>query len=139
MNSTRVATRHASNTSAPRMVITALALTVLVAGVATMLHAAGARRRPATPMTVRARQPAAGVTVLPGSPAATSAGLATLLFARTPAVVVANAASPADVAAAAAIAGRAHAPLLLSPARRSAGDAKVLQTAIRSLRPEAVL
>jgi hypothetical protein len=62
-----------------------------------------------------------------------------MLFARAPAVVVANAASPADVSAAAPVARRTHAPLLLSPAHSSAADAKALLAAIRSLRPAAVL
>lgn len=118
--------------------IGALAVTLLAAGLVAIMHAGGGEQ-PAARLTVLARQPAAGVTVLPGSPAATSAGLAGLLLAQAPAVVVANAASPADVAAAAATADRDHAPLLLSPARRSAGDAKALLAAIRSLRPAAVL
>ncbi len=122
------------------MVVTgALAVTVLVAGVASIVHAAGSSQRPAVRMRVRSRQPAAGVTVLLGSPASTSAELASKLLARAPAVVVAGAASPAHVAAAAAVARRHHAPLLLSPARGSAGGAASLRAVIRSLHPAAVL
>jgi hypothetical protein len=116
----------------------ALAFLVLAAGVVAVTDA-GSSGQPAIPMPVRARQPAAGVTMLPGSPAATTAELARLLFVRAPAVVVANAASPADIAVAAAAARREHAPLLLSPAPRSAADAKALRAAIGSLRPAAVL
>jgi hypothetical protein len=129
-----------SRTRAPRVVAAALSVAVLVAGATTLLRLAGSAR-PEEPvrMAVRARQPVAGVTVLPGSAAATSAGLASMLFARAPAVVVANAASPADLAAAAAVALREHAPLLLSPAAGSRSDASAVLAAVRSLHPTTVL
>jgi hypothetical protein len=120
-------------------VTSALAATVLVAGAATIVHVAGSSRPPALRLRARSRQPAAGITVLPGSPASTSARFASELLARAPAVVVAGAASPAHLAAAAAVARRHHAPLLLSPARGSARDATSLRAAIRSLHPAAVL
>ncbi len=121
------------------MLASALAAAVLAAGLATIMYAMSSSQRPAARMRVRSRQPAAGVTLLPGSLAATSAELASRLFARAPAVVVAAAASPTDLAAAAADAIRHHAPLLLSPARGSAGDITALRAAIRSLHPAAVL
>jgi hypothetical protein len=62
-----------------------------------------------------------------------------MLFARAPAVVVANAASEADVAAGAAAASREHAPLLLSPAPGTPGDVSAVLAAVRSLHPTAVL
>jgi hypothetical protein len=130
-----VATRRASRV----LVSGALAVAVLAAGVAAVVHVADSAQRPAVRMQVRSRQPAAGVTVLPGSPASTTAELASRLLARAPAVVVAGAASPADLAAAAAVATRHHAPLLLSPARGSAADATSLRAAVRSLHPAAVL
>ncbi len=120
--------------------VVAVAL-VLVAGVAVMLRYAGPAR-PAPPPAradVQARQPGAGVSVLPGSAAAASAGLAGMLFARAPVVVVASPASPAGLAAAAAVADREHAPLLLSSAPGGTGDMTALRAALRSLRPEAVL
>jgi hypothetical protein len=135
-----VAARRRSRTGTQRAVVTgALAATVLVVGAATLVHVAGSSQRPAVRMRVRSRQPAAGATVLAGSPAGTSAGLATRLLERAPAVVVAGAGSPADVAAAAAVARRYHAPLLLSAARGSPGGASELRAAIRSLHPAAVL
>jgi hypothetical protein len=140
VHATRVASRAGRRTGAPRaLAIGALALLVLLAAVVTITHAGGAGEQRASRIPVRARRPAAGVTVLPGSPAATSAGLAGLLFGRAPAVVVANAASATDVTAAAAVARRDHAPLLLSPAGHSAGDARALRAVVRSLRPMAVL
>ncbi len=121
------------------VVARALAATVLVAGVATVVHVAGSGRPPGVRMRVRSRQPAAGVTVLSGSAAGTSAELAARLLVRAPAVVVVGALSPGHLAAAAAVARRHHAPLLLSPARGSARDAARLRAAVRSLHPAAVL
>jgi hypothetical protein len=57
----------------------------------------------------------AGTSVVSGPPAAVAAGVAQALFGCAPSVVVANADSPADVAAAVPLAEQAHAPLLLSP------------------------
>jgi hypothetical protein len=139
VHSSRVITRDASRADAQRMImIGVLAFTVLVSCVVAVTDIGSSGQPPAAPMRVRARQPAAGVTVLPGSPAATSAALADMLVSRAPAVVVTTAASQAEVTAA-AVARREHAPLLLSSARPSAAAAKVLRAAIRSLHPEAVL
>lgn len=92
--------------------------------VATTLGAAGllaAAKSPSTApdLSVRARAPRPTVTVLTGSPGAISATAARLLLRTAPGVVVADEASRADVTAAAAIAIRAHAPLLLAPAPSS--------------------
>jgi hypothetical protein len=124
----------------PRLVIaTALALGMAVAGIAAGTAAAGHSGAPKPPVRVAVvtRDPAAAVTVLPGTPAATAAGLASQLFARAPAVVVTSpAGSDSD---AAVIASRAHAPLLLAPAAGSAADRAALLAAVRALRPKAVL
>ncbi|HTW02068.1 MAG TPA: hypothetical protein VMF87_17345 [Streptosporangiaceae bacterium] len=58
-----------------------------------------------------------------GPPAAVAAGVAQALFGCAPSVVVANANSPADVAAAVPLAEQAHAPLLLSPLAGPAANA----------------
>jgi hypothetical protein len=123
--------------------VLALALGVAVAGIAIGTAVAGrggARKAPAPgtapPAAVLTRDPAAAVTALAGTPAATAAGLASALFARAPAVVVT---STSDGVRAAAIARRAHAPLLLAPAPGSTADQAALLAAIRSLRPTVVL
>jgi hypothetical protein len=134
-----VTTRHGSRTPTRVVVTSALAATVLVVGVAAIVHVAASSQQPAVRMRVRSRQPAAGVMVLSGSPASSSAELASRLLARAPAVVVVGAASAAHLAAAATVARRHHAPLLLSPVRGSAGGATSLRAAIRSLHPAAVL
>jgi hypothetical protein len=133
-----VATRRPGRTPTRVVVTGAVAASVLVIGAAAIVHVAGSSQQPAVRMRVRSRQPAAGVIVLAGSPASTSAELATRLLARAPAVVVTGAASPAQLAAVAAVARRHHAPLLLSPARGSR-DATSLRAAIKSLHPAAVL
>jgi len=125
----------------PRFVIVAgaLALAVAVAGIA-VAAAAGGRSgagKPPPPDLVVTRDPAAPVAALPGTPVATAAGLAIRLFARAPAIVVTSAAGAGGDAA--AIATRAHAPLLLAPAPGSAPDRAALLAAVRSLRPKAVL
>jgi hypothetical protein len=61
-----------------------------------------------------ARHPASATSVLSGAPVAVAAGVARALLGCAPAVVVANAERPADVAAAVPLAEQAHAPLLLS-------------------------
>jgi hypothetical protein len=134
------AARHASRAHSLRRLVVAgaMAVILLLAVMVTIVHAATAGEQPAAVLPVRTRQPAAGVTVLAGSPAAMSAGLASRLFVRAPAVVVASAASPAELAAAAAAARQHHAPLLLSAARGRTGYTAV-RAAIRSLHPQAVL
>ena len=125
----------------PYLVIAAaLVLAVTVAGIAVAIAASGRsgpQKRPA-PAAVVTRAPAAAATVLPGTPVATAAGLASQLFASAPAVVVTST-SGSDSTAVAAIASRAHAPLLLAPAPGNTADQTALLTAIRSLRPKAVL
>ena len=117
-----------------------LAVAVMVAGIAVAVSAAGRshKPKPPAPTAVVTRDPAATTTVLPGTPVATAAGLASQLFARAPAVVVTSTSDP-GIAAAAAIASRAHAPLLLAPASADAADRAALLAAVRSLRPKAVL
>lgn len=117
-----------------------LAVAVVVAGIAVAASATGpsAARKPSAPASVLTRNPAAAVTVLPGTPVATAAGLATQLFARAPAVIVTGTAGSGS-AAVAAIASRAHAPVLLAPAPGNAADRAALLAAVRSLRPTAVL
>ncbi|MGO8957871.1 MAG: hypothetical protein ACLQFR_10935 [Streptosporangiaceae bacterium] len=92
----------------------------------------------------RTRQPLATATVLSGSGEAIAARTAGLLFAAAPAAVVADGNKPAEVAAAAAIARRVHAPLLLAADRggphgllgRANGP---LRAEVRSLNPGTVL
>jgi hypothetical protein len=117
----------------------AVVVVVLVAGIAvgTAIAGRGGARKPrAAPAAVVTRDPTAAVTALPGTPAATAAGLASALFARAPAVVVTSTSAGVD---AAAVARRSHAPLLLAPAPGSAADQAALRAAVRSLRPKAVL
>jgi hypothetical protein len=71
--------------------IGALASLVLLAAVVAVTYAGSTARQPDVALPVRPRQPAAGVMVVPGSAEATSARLAGMLFARAPAVIVANA------------------------------------------------
>ncbi len=63
--------------------------------------------------------------MLTGAPVAVAAGLARALLGCAPAVVVANADRPADVAAAVPLAERAHAPLLLSSPLAAAAVSKL--------------
>jgi hypothetical protein len=124
----------------PRLLIAtllALAIVVAVIAVGAATGGRGGARKHAAPAAVVTREPAAAVTVLPGTPAATAAGLASQLFASAPAVVVTDAAGSDSDAAAIAI--RAHAPLLLAPAPGSAADRAAVLAAVRSLRPKAVL
>ncbi len=132
-----------------------LALVVVAATVATAGLVAVARSgRPAASAAVRSREPVTAVTVLTGSPAIASADEARALLTTTPSAVVASASSRADVLAAAGIARRAHAPLLLMPAASAstaaaqpaaqvaaqvAGQVAALRDAIRALHPAAVL
>jgi hypothetical protein len=133
--------RGRARTRRPRLVVVAvLALAVVVAGIAVVASAAGrpGARRPPTRLAVVTRDPAAPVTDLPGTAVATAAGLASQLFARAPAVVITSTAGSGTVGAA-AVASAVHAPLLLAPARGNAADRAALLTAVRSLRPKAIL
>ena len=89
---------------------------------------------------VLSRQPGSVTTVLVGSQADASTAIAQLLLSAAPSAVVANAASRADVTAAAGIASKAHAPLLLmSPGRDAGSQAKTLVAAITALHSRVVL
>ncbi len=101
-----------------------------------MSHPRSQAARPA----VRTRQPAAAASVLSGSPAAVTGGLARLLLSAAPTAVVAYAGSAADAAAASAIARRAHAPLLLMSGRAATGtEESRIRSAIRALAPRALI
>jgi hypothetical protein len=84
------------------------------------------------------RRPAATTTVLTGPPAAVAAGAASRLFASAAVVVLANPRDKAGLAVAAATARREHAPLLLTSASISAGEAWAW-TEIRALAAREVL
>jgi hypothetical protein len=79
------------------------------------------------------------VSVLAGPPDALVAGLARDLFRSAPVVVLAAAGRPAEVSAAAAWAGRAHAPLLLAAGHTGAPVSAVTRAEIGSLHPRIVL
>jgi hypothetical protein len=86
-------------------------------------------------LVARAGPRASGVSVLTGAPDVLAAGVARALFSSAPVVVVAGAGRPA-VSAAAAWAGRAHAPLLLAT---GATVGTVTRAEIGALHPGAVL
>ena len=91
-------------------------------------------------LIARIHPPAAATAVLTGSPDVLAAELARELFASAPVVVVADGSSPAAVPAAAILAERTHAPLLLTSSRAGAGaGSAVLRAEVRALRPRAVL
>ncbi|HTZ92402.1 MAG TPA: hypothetical protein VMB74_08410 [Streptosporangiaceae bacterium] len=125
-----------------RVVGVVLAVVLLVAAVigGIDLSRAGAPAPPPARVAVQTRQPASAASVLSGSPAAVSAGLARLLLASAPSAVVADAASTRDVTAASAIARRVRAPLLLMsvPAGTAAG-ASAVRSAIKALGTQTVL
>ena len=126
--------RRPSLTGWMMIAVVVLALVVATAGVLAVAKSgqqgAGA---------VRARVPRAAATVVSGSPAVASDGLARTLLASAPAAVVASTGSAADVIAGAAMARRAHAPLLLLPVRDTTAQLTVLRATIRALNPGAVL
>ncbi len=125
----------------PRAVVwiaTALVLVVASVIAVSLGTVAPSGRSTAASAAVLPRQPSAVTSVLAGSPAAISADLARLLLSAAPSAVVANAARPSEVTAAAGIASRAHAPLLLlSPG--TGAQLSALRVAIKDLRPRAVL
>jgi hypothetical protein len=124
----------------PRTAWIVLTLVVVLGAVATGGLIAVARSgQSAASIVVRAREPRSAVTVVAGSPAIASASAARALLSAAPAAVVAGTASRAGVVAAAAIARRAHAPLLLLPARPTAAQLTALRSAIKALGPSAVL
>jgi hypothetical protein len=126
----------------PRAVVWIAAAVVLVVAsvIAVSLGTVTPPGRPAAASAaVLSRQPGAATSVLAGSPAAISTGAARLLLSAAPSAVVANAGSRSEVTAAASIASRAHAPLLLMSPGGGAGQLSALRAAIKDLRPRAVL
>jgi hypothetical protein len=117
---------------------TILALVVVVAAVATAgLVAALQPGQLSARTAVRSREPQTTATILTGSAAIASASVARTLLVSAPAVVVASTSTSADVVAGAAVARRAHAPLLLLPG--TAAQLTALRATIRALSPDAVL
>jgi hypothetical protein len=120
----------------PVVALVLAAACVVTAG----LVAAGTSAPSGAGVTVRTREPVAATSVLTGSAEAISAGTARLLLAAAPGAVVAGAGSRATVSAAAAIAVRAHEPLLLTSADdNSRAQAAMLRTEIKALDPSVVL
>jgi hypothetical protein len=116
--------------------IVMLVAAVIIAGIAAMTRSA---QSGATTNSVRAREPQQATTVLTGSPAIASASAARTLLATAPAAIVASTASRSGVLAAAAIAVRAHAPMLLVSPVADAAQVSALRSTIRALSPSAVL
>jgi hypothetical protein len=120
------------------------AVLVVVAGVGGTTSCAGAARhdQPASVrLAARTRVPALATSVLAGGPDVVAGGVASRLFASAPVVVVASPSRPADLAAAARSALRAHAPLLLTsaPTGGTVPGGAMLRAQIRALDPRAVL
>jgi hypothetical protein len=90
-------------------------------------------------LMAQAEPPAPGVSVLAGPPDALAVGLARDLFTSAPVVVLASAGRPAGLSAAAAWAGRTHAPLLLATGTTGATVGAVTRAEIGSLHPRVVL
>ncbi len=117
-----------------------LGLVLLAAAVTTAgLVAVNASGQTAARVAVLAREPQAPTSVVAGSPAVASASVARALLAAAPAVVVASTASPADAVMGAAIARRAHVPVLLMPGLATTAEVGALRETIRALAPSAVL
>jgi len=88
----------------------------------------------------RTHQPAAAVSVLSGTPQAVAAGVAAGLFASAPDVAVASASGGGDLTSAVGWAGRAHVPLLLTPAPGGPkAEAAALRTELAALHCRNVL
>jgi hypothetical protein len=132
---------HARPTSAGRIAMPRIAgLVALILAVASIAVAAVEITGSTGPAAVRTRQPASAASVLSGSPAAVSSGLMHLLLSSAPSAVVADSANAADVTAAAAVARRAHAPMLLMSSRGNAAAQRgAIQSAIKALDPRALL
>ena len=125
------------------MLRAAAAVLVALASVTAAMSCAGAARpvrHSSVRLAVRTQLPAPETLVLAGGADVVAGGLAHELFASAPAVIVASPDRPAELAAAARSALRAHAPLLLASAQ--AGRAVVsamLRAQIKGLDPRAVL
>ena len=134
-------TRSRRRRRAPRAVFWTLAVlvlaaaTVISAGVAWVAKSGTSAAAATAPKT---REPAVPTSVLAGSPAVISDTAATTMLASAPSVVVTSLTSRSAASAAASIALRAHAPLLLMPP--GAGQQlTALRSAIRLLHSTAVL
>jgi hypothetical protein len=114
--------------------IVILAVVVAVAGLIAVTTSG-----PSAAAAVRTRVPRTAATIVSGSPATASASLAHALLASAPAAVVASTSTRADVVTGAAMARRAHAPLLLLPVRDTAAQLSGLRATIAALKPRAVL
>jgi hypothetical protein len=124
-------------TTVPTTRSAALVVAVLAAIAMTACSTARQVQGTAVHLTARTRPLPPAAAVLTGTPEAVAAAAARRLFAAAPVVVVGSAAAgPAGLAADAAQAARAHAPLLLTQAGAGAG---ALRAEVRALRPRAVL
>ncbi len=92
-------------------------LSAVGVGAASCASAGSYAQRAAPRVSARTRQPASAVSVLTAAPDVLAADVAQDLFASAPVVVLAAPGRPAALAAAAADAVRAHAPLLLTSAQ----------------------
>ena len=112
-----------ARTPMPRLALTTLVvLSAVAAGTTSCADAVPPSERAYVHLMPRTHWPAASTSVLTGSASDVIAeGMAQKLLAFAPAVVVANANRPADLATAATRAEQAHAPLLLTSARAGAG------------------
>jgi len=126
-------------TGVPRLAgVVVLVLATALGAVACARAAPGAQPsvRAGPHLTAQVEPVSPGVSVLAGGPDVLAAGMARALFSSAPVVVVAGAGRPASVPAAAAWAGRAHAPLLLATGTRAGAATRA---EIASLHPRAVL
>ena len=113
---------------------------VALAGPASCTGAARHDQHAQAPLAARTRPPAAATSVLTGTADVVAAGMAQRLFASAPVVVVSSPGPPADLAAAARSALRAHAPLLLTSGHPGgAGPGAMMRAQIKALDPRAVL
>ncbi len=113
-------------------------LSALAFGTMSYVAAVARPRSAGVRPAAQTRSPAAAASVLAGDPEVVAAAVARDLFAAAPVVVVADSDHQADWRSAADLAGRAAAPLLLTPGRPGPGRA-VLRAEISALRPRAVL
>jgi len=135
--------RDAGDPWAARVLRAVAATLVVLASVTAATSCDGAPRsgqQPNIRLAARTRLPAPETSVLAGAADVVTGSLAHELFASAPVVIAASPDRPADLAAAARSALRAHAPLLLASAQP--GEAVVsagLRAQIKALDPRAVL
>jgi hypothetical protein len=132
-------TRHRRVRTPPITGWMVIAIVILAVVVATAGLIAVTTSGPSAAAAVRTRVPRTAATIVTGSPAVASADLAHALLVSAPAAVVASMSSRADIVAGAAMARRAHAPLLLLPVRDTTAQLAALRATIRALNPGAVL